>query len=73
MLQCTCVMLFLKLANQELCLLLALQVTTSIFVLSYVLASQAYEKLCTELGKTSLIKAIKQASSVEVPLRVIIQ
>ena len=33
--------------------------------LSYVLASEAYEKLCTELGKTSLIKAIKQASSVE--------
>lgn len=34
-------------------------------------ASQAYEKLCTELGKTSLIKAIKQASSVE--QKVIIQ
>ena len=61
MLQCTCVMLFLKQTNQELFLLLALQVTTSIFVLS----SEAYEKLCTELGKTSLIKAIKQACSVE--------
>ena len=67
MLQCTCVMLFLKQTNQELFLLLALQVTTSIFVLS----SEAYEKLCTELGKTSLIKAIKLASSVE--QKVIIQ
>lgn len=62
--QCTVVMLFLKQTNQKLFLVLALQVTI-IFILSYVLASEAYEKLCTELGKTSLIKAIKQASSVE--------
>ena len=40
-------------------------IATTIFILSYVLASEAYEKLCTELGKTSLIEAIKQASSVE--------
>ena len=65
MLQCTFVMLLLKQTNQELVSFLALQVTTSMFILSYVLASAAYEKLCTELGKTSLTKAIKQASSVE--------
>ena len=64
MLQCTVVMLFLKQTNQNLFSVLAQQVST-IFILSYVLASEAYEKLCTELGKKSLIKAIKQASSVE--------
>ena len=64
MLQCTFVILFLKQTNQKLFSLLALQVTT-IFILSYVLASEAYEKLRTELGKTTLIKAIKHESSVE--------
>lgn len=59
-------MLLLKQTNQELSALLALQVTTSMLIFSYVLASDAYKKLCTAREKnTSLTKAIKQAPSVE--------